>query len=139
MRITTSSSKAGMLYALLEGVTFGLKDGFEAVNEINEKTDETYVVGGGAKSETWLKLLSSAINTQIIQGEDSNLGPSLGVARLAMISTGKFDQENVMKKIHAQKIINTSSQLVDILNKRYEVWSQIISANLKIAKNIINH
>ncbi|MBT4645754.1 MAG: xylulokinase [Pelagibacteraceae bacterium] len=137
--ITTSSSKAGMLYALLEGVTFGLKDGFEAVNEINEKTDETYVVGGGAKSETWLKLLSSAINTQIIQGEDSNLGPSLGVARLAMISTGKFDQENVMKKIHTQKIINTSSQLVDILNKRYEVWSQIVSANLKIAKNIINH
>ena len=137
--ITTSSSKAGMLYAVLEGVTFGLKDGFEAVNEINEKTDETYVVGGGAKSETWLKLLSSAINTQIIQGEDSNLGPSLGVARLAMISTGKFDQENVMKKIHTQKIINTSSQLVDILNKRYEVWSQIVSANLKIAKNIINH
>jgi len=44
-----------------------------------------------------------------------------------------------MKKIHTQKIINTNSQLVDILNKRYEVWSQIVSANLKIAKNIINH
>ena len=137
--MTTSSSKAGMLYAVLEGVTFGLKDGFEAVNEINDKTDETYVVGGGAKSETWLKLLSSAINTKIIQGEDSNLGPSLGAARLAMISTGKFDQEKVMKKIATQKIINTSFQLVDILNKRYEVWSQIVSANLKIANNIINH
>ena len=137
--MTTSSSKADMFYAVLEGVTFGLKNGFEAVNEINDQTDETYVVGGGAKSETWLKLLSSAINTKIIQGEDSNLGPSLGAARLAMISTGNFDQQKVMKKIYAQKIINSSPKLVEILNKRYEIWSQIVSVNVKIAKNITNY
>ena len=55
-----------------------------------------------------------------------------------MISTGNFDQQKVMKKIYAQKIINTSPQLVEILNKRYEIWSQIVSANLTIAKNITN-
>jgi len=56
-----------------------------------------------------------------------------------MISTGNFDQQKVMKKIYAQKIINTSPQLVEILNKRYEIWSQIVSTNLTIAKNITNH
>ena len=44
-------------------------------------------------------LLSSAINININQGEDSNLGPSLGVARLAMMETGEFNQEQVMKKM----------------------------------------
>ena len=134
--MTTSTSKADMLYASLEGVIFGLKDGFEAVNEVNSYTNETFVVGGGAKSQTWLNLLSSAINTNINQGEDANLGPSLGVARLAMMATGEFDQEQVMKKMLVKSIINTNSQLVEILNKRYQVWSQIVSANLKIAKNI---
>ena len=134
--MTTSTSKADMLYACLEGVIFGLKDGFEAVNEVNNNTNETFVVGGGAKSQTWLTLLSSAINININQGEDSNLGPSLGVARLAMMATGEFDQEQVMKKMLVKSIINTNPQLVEILNKRYQVWSQIVSANLNIAKNI---
>ena len=134
--MTTSTSKADTLYACLEGVIFGLKDGFEAVNEVNNNTNETFVVGGGAKSQTWLNLLSSAINTNINQGEDSNLGPSLGVARLAMMATGKFDQEQVMKKMLVKSIINTNPQLVEILNKRYQVWSQIVSTNLNIAKNI---
>jgi len=134
--LTSSTSKADMLYASLEGVIFGLKDGFEAVNEVNNNTNETFVVGGGAKSQTWLTLLSSAINTEINQGEDSNLGPSLGVARLAMMATGKFDQEQVMKKMLVKSIINTNPKLVEILNKRYLVWSQIVSANLNIAKKI---
>ena len=134
--LTTSTSKADLLYASLEGVIFGLKDGFEAVNEVNNNTKETFVVGGGAKSQTWLNLLSSAINTEIIEGEDSNLGPSLGVARLAMIATREFDQDQVMKKMLVKKIINTNPQLVEILNKRFQVWSQIASTNLKIAKKI---
>jgi len=134
--LTTSTSKADLLYACLEGVIFGLKDGFEAVNEVNNNTKETFVVGGGAKSQTWLNLLSSAINTEIIEGEDSNLGPSLGVARLAMIATREFDQDQVMKKMLVKKIINTNQQLVEILNKRFQVWSQIASTNLKIANKI---
>ena len=125
-----------MLYATLEGVIFGLKDGFEAVNEVNNKTNETFVVGGGAKSQTWLNLLSSAINTEIVQGEDSNLGPSLGVARLAMMATGKFDQNDVMKKMLVKSIIKANPELVEILNKRYQVWLQIVSANLNIAKKL---
>ena len=134
--LTTSTSKADLLYASLEGVIFGLKDGFEAVNEVNNNTKETFVVGGGAKSQTWLNLLSSAINTEIIEGEDSNLGPSLGVARLAMIATNEFDQDQVMKKMLVKKIINTNQQLVEILNKRFQVWSQIASTNLKLANKI---
>ena len=53
-----------------------------------------------------------------------------------MMSTGKFDQEQVMKKMLVKSIITTNPQLVEILNKRYLVWSQIVSSNLKIAKKI---
>ncbi len=134
--MTTSTSKSDVLYAILEGVVFGLKDGFEAVNEVNLNTNETFVVGGGARSQTWLNLLSSSINTNINQGEDSSLGPSLGVARLAMMTTGKFDQAQVMKKLIVRSIVNTNQQLVEILSKRYQVWKQIVSANLNIAKKI---
>ena len=71
-------------------MTFGIKDGFQAVEKINKNTNETYIVGGGSKSNFWANLVGSAINKTIIVGEDSNLGPSLGVARLAMLATKKY-------------------------------------------------
>ena len=134
--ITTSTTKAEILYAALEGVIFGLRDGYDAVNEVNSNTNETFVVGGGAKSQIWLNLLSSAINKEITQGEDSNLGPALGVARLSMIASGKFKQEYVMQKISVKRKINPNQKLVEILNKRYQIWKQIVLVNLNIAKQI---
>mgnify|MGYP001457364974 CR=1 FL=1 len=53
----------------------------------------TYLVGGGSKSDVWSKLLASALNRPIIVGEDANLGPALGVARLAMLATKDFEKK----------------------------------------------
>ena len=132
-QINTSTSKAAILYSVLEGVTFGIKDGFKAVEAINKNTDETYIVGGGSRSDFWTNLVGSAINKSIIIGEDSNLGPSLGAARLAMMATKNFAGKDVFKKMPIRKEINIDKKLSEILNKRYAVWSEIVSTNLTIA------
>ncbi len=135
--INTSTSKVEMLYSVLEGITFGIKNGFLSVEEINQNTTETYIIGGGSKSEFWVNLLSSAINKKIIIGEDSNLGPSLGVARLAMIATNNFSKKEVFKKIPIKKETDIDEKLLNILNKRYEKWLEIVSTNLKIADKLL--
>ena len=135
--INTSTSKVEMLYSVLEGITFGIKNGFLSVEEINQNTTETYIIGGGSKSEFWVNLLSSAINKKIIIGEDSNLGPSLGVARLAMIATNNFSKQEVFKKIPIKKETDIDEKLLNILNKRYEKWLEIVSTNLKIADKLL--
>ena len=134
--INTSTSKEALLYSVLEGITFGIKNGFEIVEEINQSTTETYLVGGGSKSNFWANLLSAAINKQIIIGEDSNLGPSLGVARLAMISTNHFSNKDVFKKMPIKKETSIDERLSNILNKRYKTWTEIVSTNLKIADKL---
>ena len=135
-QINTSTSKAAILYSVLEGVTFGIKDGFQAVEKINKNTNETYIVGGGSKSNFWANLVGSAINKTIIVGEDSNLGPSLGVARLAMMATKNFTSKDVFKKMPIRKETNVDKKLLEILNKRYAVWSEIVSTNLIIADKL---
>jgi xylulokinase len=132
-QINTSTSKAAVIYSVLEGVAFGIKDGFEAVEAINKNTDETYIVGGGSKSDFWANLVGSAINKSIIIGEDSNLGPSLGAARLAMMATKNFASKDVFKKMPIRKETIVDEKLSEMLSKRYAVWSEIVSTNLKIA------
>ena len=136
-QINTSTTKSAMLYAVLEGVTFGIKNGYEIIEEINNKTEETYIVGGGSKSEFWANFISSAINKKIIIGEDSNLGPSLGVARLAMMATNNFSKKEVFKKMPIKKETHINEQLSNILDKRYKKWLEIVSTNLQIADKLL--
>ena len=87
----------------------------------------------GSKSDFWTNLVGSAINKSIIIGEDSNLGPSLGAARLAMMATKNFASKDVFKKMPIRKETSVDKKLSEMLNKRYAIWSEIVSTNLKIA------
>ena len=95
------------------------------------------MVGGGSKSDVWSKLLASTLNRPIIIGEDADLGPALGVARLAMLATKDFKKEDVIKGMKTLKISDLSKNLSDILQKRYYIWKKIVYENEPIAKSIM--
>ena len=73
-----------MQYAVLEGISFGIFDGFNSIQSVNQKFDDIFVVGGGSRSSYWLNLLSSILNRKLSICEQSEFGAALGVARLAM-------------------------------------------------------
>lgn len=135
--INTSTEKDAMLYSVIEGISFGIKDGFDAIEGKNSNTNEIYIVGGGSKSIFWSQLISSTLNKKLILGQDSNLGPSLGAARLAMLSNKNMPISDVFYKMKFKKVIQINKQLSDILDKRYKVWKDIVLTNEKIAKRTI--
>ena len=55
------------------------------------KSNAIYLVGGGSKNLFWGNMIASLLNQKIFIGEDSALGPALGVARLAMLSTKEYN------------------------------------------------
>jgi xylulokinase len=44
------------------------------------------VIGGGARSATWLGILSNVLGVELVTREGSDLGPAFGAARLARLS-----------------------------------------------------
>lgn len=136
--LNTITSKNALLYSVMEGVTFGIKDGFEAVEKINPNTTETYIVGGGSKSDIWIDILSSSLNKSLIIGEDTNMGPSLGAARLAMLSTTNFNIKEVLKKMTIKKETVIDQRLSEKLEKRYQIWKDIVFANVSISKKLMH-
>lgn len=69
--------------AVLEGVAFALADGVAALRQAGNKVDRLSVIGGGAKSAYWGRLIASALDTSLIYLKGGEVGPALGAAQLA--------------------------------------------------------
>jgi xylulokinase len=86
--LSHSSSQAAMAYAVIEGVSFGLTDGLNALKKAGSSVTRLSLVGGGARSAMWAQQLASALNVEIVTHAESAAGGALGAARLGWLATG---------------------------------------------------
>lgn len=77
--------------AVLEGITFSLKDSQLLMEKIaNKKFKRIVSVGGGAKNKEWLQIQANIFDTQITTLETEQ-GPGLGAAMIAAVGLGWFE------------------------------------------------
>lgn len=87
-QLSFDTDAARLGYAVIEGVTFGLKDGLAALNAAGSSVHRLSLVGGGARSSFWAQQLASALNVDIVTHGSSAVGGALGAARLGWLATG---------------------------------------------------
>jgi xylulokinase len=87
-----STDQAAMAYAVIEGVTFGLTDGLNALKKAGSTVTRLSLVGGGARSAFWAQQLASSLDVEIVTHPESTAGGALGAARLAWLATGAPSQ-----------------------------------------------
>jgi xylulokinase len=76
--------------AVLEGVSFGLRDSFELMKNAGLKNIlQVRVTGGGARSPLWRQILADVFNTEIVT-VNSGEGAAYGAALLAATGSGVF-------------------------------------------------
>ena len=87
-----SHGAAALGYAVIEGVAFGLLDGWLALGAAPGSVAALSLVGGGARSALWAQLLASALGLPLHTHPGSAAGGALGAARLAWLaSQGRVD------------------------------------------------
>ena len=86
--ISHSTSQAALAYSVIEGVTFGLTDGLNALKKAGSNVTRLSLVGGGARSAMWAQQLASSLNVEIVTHADSAAGGALGAARLGWLAAG---------------------------------------------------
>ncbi|MCC7231056.1 MAG: xylulokinase, partial [Fimbriimonadaceae bacterium] len=84
---TLAHRRAHFSRAVFEGVSFGLRDGFDLLRSLGAKSDEIRVTGGGARSVFWVQMLADVLGKSCVTLECDE-GPALGAAILAGIGTG---------------------------------------------------
>jgi xylulokinase len=84
--LSTMTDEARVFRAVMEGITFGLRDSFELLKKITP-IKRVLVVGGGAKSAVWRKMLAANTKTPInVPVVDE--GGAYGAAMLAALGGG---------------------------------------------------
>ncbi len=88
--LTVRHKRAHLTRAVLEGVSFGLRDGFDLLNQAGLKdVQRALVSGGGARSELWLKILATVLGVDLIRDAPTE-GAAYGAALLAGVGMGAW-------------------------------------------------
>lgn len=84
------TDRAALGRAVLEGVAFAFADAQAALLEAGTAIDTVSVIGGGARSALWGRILASVLDRPLVYREGGEVGPARGAARLArMAVTGE--------------------------------------------------
>ncbi len=95
--------RGAMTRAVLEGVTFGLRDSFEIIKNLGQPLDEIVINGGGSKSDFWCQMVADIMATPVVKLK-TDAGPAYGAAILAAVGAGTFKNvseacDTVIKKV----------------------------------------
>ena len=75
---------------MLEGVSFGLRDGFELMKGAGLKDiSQVRVTGGGARSPLWRQILADVLQAEMVTVNTTE-GAAYGAALLAAAGSGAF-------------------------------------------------
>jgi xylulokinase len=99
--LTAKHTRADLIRALLEGVSYSQKDCLDIVEQMSGPVQSVRVSGGGARSPFWRQMLADVFGKRVAVVETQE-GSAYGAALLALVGTGAYAsaQEVCSSAIH---------------------------------------
>ncbi len=124
MRMDTS--RAQMTQAVLEGVSFAIRDCVEIARAQGIQLQTSTLCGGGAKSRLWRIILANVLGITL-QLPQTEQGPGYGGAMLAAVACGIFPDVKTCadRLVQIREEIKPDPVLVQKYEQRYAHWHKI--------------
>ncbi len=87
--LTLSTTKGEFVKAILEGISYEIKQNLAMLQDAGVAINEIRAIGGGAKSEKWLQLKADMFGKKVV-ALDISEGVCLGTAILSGTAIGKY-------------------------------------------------
>ena len=81
-----ATDRDAMTRAVLEGVTFALRDCYDALAATGTRIDHLIAVGGGSRSDYWLRAVATALDLPVARPVAGDFGAAFGAARLGLMA-----------------------------------------------------
>jgi xylulokinase len=127
--LTIRHSRAHMTRAVLEGVAFGLRDGFELIkaSEAGRVINQIRVSGGGANSPLWRQIFADVFNASLVTVEALE-GAAYGAALLAGVGAGVWPDVKAATAMVQTGEETVPSGNVDVYEKAYQTYRELYPA-----------
>lgn len=137
--LSAMHTKRDLIRAVMEGVTYSLKDCLGVLGEMGVKPARMLACGGGGRSELWRQMLADTFGCDVCTTQ-SKEGPALGVAILAGVGAGLYPsvREACDSMIHVgltQKPIEENKPLYESCYAQYkELYPAMRAAFKRLAE-----
>ncbi len=124
--MTMDTARADMTQAVLEGVTFALRDALEIARGFGVEITRVRLNGGGAKSPLWCKMVANIMNVKVDK-INSEEGPGYGAAILAAVGCGTFAsvEEAASKLIRVVSTTEQDAETVAKYEEKYQYFKKL--------------
>ena len=122
-------TRKDMLRAVMEGVSYSLKDCNDILKEMGVQVEEMMACGGGGKSPIWRQMLADMYGCKV-KTVTAKEGPALGVAILAGVGAGIYESVEVAcdKVLHIDKECAPKKETSEIYREYHKIYKNLYPA-----------
>ena len=132
--LTASHTRAHVVRALLEGVTFSLRDTLEIFHEMQVPVNEIRLGGGGARSKLWRQIQADIYGREVatVKAEE---GAAYGAAMLAGVGAGAWPSVDAAcdAVVSVAERVTQDADAAALLEQQYARFRMIYPALRKIS------
>ena len=127
--LSAMHTKKDMLRAVMEGVSYSLRDCVEVFREMKINVSDMMACGGGGSSPLWRSMLADLYGCPV-KTASSKEGPALGVALLALTGAGVYSSvpEACKAVVRIDKTQQPDAANVPEYEKYYRLYTEIYTA-----------
>ncbi|MCP4811801.1 MAG: xylulokinase [Planctomycetaceae bacterium] len=115
--LTLKHTRGHLARAIMEGVTYAMRDSLEIIREMGVPVRQVRASGGGAKSQLWRQLQADVFGKKVVT-INAEQGPAFGVALLAAVGAGAF--KNVAEACSATIRVVSETSLQRAQKREYD-------------------
>ncbi|TWA83078.1 xylulokinase [Azospirillum brasilense] len=123
--LTHDTDRGALARAVLEGVAFAFADGLESLEEAGGRVERFLVIGGGARSALWGRILASALGRPLDYPVGGEVGPAFGAARLARLAVTGEEPDAVCRPLEIRHTVEPDPALAAALAPRRRLFRRL--------------
>ena len=126
--LSHESSRVVLTQAVLEGVSFAIRDSLEALKSAGTTLSRVTAIGGGSRSRYWLRSIATALNLPVDVPADGDFGAAFGAARLGLVAATGKDPLSVFTPPATAETIEPDTALREAYEAAYERYRRLYPA-----------
>ncbi|MGQ3211294.1 MAG: xylulokinase [Shinella sp.] len=122
------SGRAVLTQAVLEGVSFAIRDSLEALKSAGTRLSRVTAIGGGSRSRYWLKSIATALDLPVDLPADGDFGAAFGAARLGLIAATGANPTDILTAPATAETIEPETALTAAYEDAYQRYRRLYPA-----------
>lgn len=117
-----------LTHAALDAVAFAFRDSLEALKDAGTEVKRVTAVGGGSRSELWLRIIATVLGVPVDLPAAGDVGGAFGAARLGLIAATGADFRKVLTAPKTARTIRPEARARDAYEEHYRRYVKIYPA-----------